>query len=79
MESLESNLDLLFLIVALGGLPFAAGTLLLRFGGEFFGTRIRWPQALILSGVMVQGFLIPFFTGSSAQCSLRRSSFTVSG
>ena len=63
MVRLESSLDLLFLLVALGGLPFAAGALLLRFGGELFGTRIRWAQALTLSGVMALGFLIPFLYG----------------
>lgn len=64
MAWLEANLQMLFFFVALGGLPFAAGTLLLRFGGKFFGVRIRWSQALVLAGVMAQGFLVPFFAGT---------------
>ena len=63
MEWLEADLQLLYLIVALGGLPFAAGVLLLRFGGKLLGTQLHWSQAAILSGVMVQGLLIPFFAG----------------
>lgn len=63
LSTLESSVQMLFLLVALGGLPFAAGTLLLRFVGNFSGTRIRWSQALILSGVAVQGLFIPFFAG----------------
>ena len=44
MEWLEADLQLLYLIVALGGLPFAAGVLLLRFGGKLLGTQLHWSQ-----------------------------------
>lgn len=63
MEQAQTSFLLLFYLAAFYGLPFAAGTLLLRFSGRFTGMRLSWAQALILSGVAAQGFLVPLFAG----------------